>query len=383
MRPTEGAMQLQDKMNQAYIRSIFNNTYLVVGQQFMPFKADVREGADKVMNALGGIIYPLYLSLSLPVFLYTIVLEKEQRLIETMKINGLNMINYWKVNYIFNLTMYCLIMIIYLGFGKFVSGLSFFTDNSPGMLLLVVFGWGLNQVSLAFFLAAFLNDSQTASIFGYLFSIIMVLSAGTFVMCGGVYNLDTGELSWAYFPYPMFPYCRIFYILSDECTFSKCISRFSEYPQEVYNCIGAIYIDSVMYLVLALYLNQVMPQKYGVPKHPLFFMESFIKRNFPKMHPMIYKDESHLKLYRDASEDQVELELEDQDVKEERQFIYNMSKQEFADYPLVAMNVRKVYPALGNGKPKIANKNINLRINSGELFGLLGPNGAGKTTLIS
>jgi ABC-2 type transport system ATP-binding protein len=50
---------------------------------------------------------------------------------------------------------------------------------------------------------------------------------------------------------------------------------------------------------------------------------------------------------------------------------------------LIAKDVRKVYPAVGNAKPKIANKNINLRINSGELFGLLGPNGAGKTTLIS
>lgn len=66
-----------DKVNQAYIRSIFNQTYLVTGQQVMPFKPDVRDGADKVMNALGGITYPLYLSLSLPVFLYTIVLEKE------------------------------------------------------------------------------------------------------------------------------------------------------------------------------------------------------------------------------------------------------------------------------------------------------------------
>lgn len=60
-----------------------------------------------------------------------------------------------------------------------------------------------------------------------------------------------------------------------------------------------------------------------------------------------------------------------------------MDRLDYADYPLIAKDVRKVYPALGKGKPKIANKNINLKINNGELFGLLGPNGAGKTTLIS
>lgn len=31
MRPTEGAMQLADRMNNAYIRSIFNDTFIVSG----------------------------------------------------------------------------------------------------------------------------------------------------------------------------------------------------------------------------------------------------------------------------------------------------------------------------------------------------------------
>ena len=72
-------------------------------------------------------MFPLFLSLCLPVFLYTIVLEKEQRLIENMKINGLNMLNYWKVNFVFNFFMYLAIMTLYLGFGKFFAGLTFFS----------------------------------------------------------------------------------------------------------------------------------------------------------------------------------------------------------------------------------------------------------------
>lgn len=60
-----------------------------------------------------------------------------------------------------------------------------------------------------------------------------------------------------------------------------------------------------------------------------------------------------------------------------------MKKEEFWKYPLVAKDIRKVYPGIAGGKPKIANYKINLKINEGELFGLLGPNGAGKTTLIT
>lgn len=32
MRPTEGAMALSDRLNQAYIRTFFNDTYIVSGQ---------------------------------------------------------------------------------------------------------------------------------------------------------------------------------------------------------------------------------------------------------------------------------------------------------------------------------------------------------------
>jgi ABC-2 type transport system ATP-binding protein len=42
-----------------------------------------------------------------------------------------------------------------------------------------------------------------------------------------------------------------------------------------------------------------------------------------------------------------------------------------------------VYQGINGCKPKVANKNISLKVENGELFGLLGPNGAGKTTLIS
>jgi len=57
------------------------------------------------------------MSMGLPVFLYQIVLEKETKLIENMKINGMKMKNYWQVNYIFNLIFYLATALLFLTFG--------------------------------------------------------------------------------------------------------------------------------------------------------------------------------------------------------------------------------------------------------------------------
>lgn len=109
----------------------------------MPFKPTIRNEAEKILNAIGNVCYPVLLALGMPVYLYQIVLEKEQRLLQTMKINGLKMSNYWKVNYIFNFALYLIVLTFFFIFGKYVSGLTIFTDTDPVILLLVFVGWGL------------------------------------------------------------------------------------------------------------------------------------------------------------------------------------------------------------------------------------------------
>ena len=125
----------------------------------MPLKPGVRSETEKVINIVGNGAYPLLLSLSLPVFLYSIVLEKEQRLLENMKINGLNMRNYWTVTYVFSFILYLATVFVYAGFGRYISGLSFFIETNIYILGLTLVGWGLCQVSLAFFFSVFLQDS--------------------------------------------------------------------------------------------------------------------------------------------------------------------------------------------------------------------------------
>jgi len=159
MRPVEGSLMLADKINQAYTKAIFNDTHVISGMQFMPFKPKIRAEAEKAINCLGDVVYPVLTALSLPIFMYNIVLEKENKLIQNMKINGMNMSNYWFVTAIFNFAMYAIFVSCYYGFGKFVSGLSFFTESNPTIMFHMYFSWGLNQVALSFLFSCFLHDS--------------------------------------------------------------------------------------------------------------------------------------------------------------------------------------------------------------------------------
>ena len=89
-----------------------------------------------LINLAGSGLYPLSLSLLLPVFMYAIVLEKEEKLLEMMKMNGLRMRYYWGVNFLFDFLLYFVTAFIFLIFGGLIMKINFFTSTSLGLLVL-------------------------------------------------------------------------------------------------------------------------------------------------------------------------------------------------------------------------------------------------------
>ena len=64
----------------------------------------------------------------------------------------------------------------------------------------------------------------------------------------------------------------------------------------------------------------MVPQNFGVAKHPLFFIEDFVLQYFPKIHKDIFGSEN-----LDHKVDENELTQEDVDAKAERRSIDIMS----------------------------------------------------------
>jgi len=129
----------------------------------MPFTTAEETIILKLMNLLGATLYPVALSVILPVFLYTLVLEKEERLREMMKMNGMKMRYYWFVNYIWNTILYTLSSSFFLIFGVYILKVPFFYETGSVVLITIVFAWGLCQVSLSFFFQNFLSKVRTAT----------------------------------------------------------------------------------------------------------------------------------------------------------------------------------------------------------------------------
>lgn len=137
-----GMLSVTDLFNRAYFKRLFNDTFVASGVQVMPFSSNDGENVQRIINVAGSTFYPLAVSLLMPMFMYTIVLEKEvfrlnlqSKLIEIMKINGLKMRYYWICNFIFNFLLYTVTMVIFNIFGGLILGLSLFTDTNFFLLV--------------------------------------------------------------------------------------------------------------------------------------------------------------------------------------------------------------------------------------------------------
>lgn len=89
-------------------------------------------------------------------------------------------------------------------------------------------------------------------------------------------------------------------------------------------------------------------------------MEGIIKSINPKWHKDIFIDDD--KALKDFNDDDGELGDEDSDVKKERTEINRIKRDDYAAYPLIVKNMRKVYPGVNGRAPKVANKSISMRV---------------------
>ncbi|GAM24437.1 hypothetical protein SAMD00019534_076120 [Acytostelium subglobosum LB1] len=320
-----------------------------------------------LISLIGPTLYIFIFQLILPVVLRLILYEKENKLREIMKMMGLEMKTYWLVTYIFSYSIYLFAMLLVWALGA-IFRFRYFTINNGLPIFLLIFFWGHLLVSFAFFVSVFFTKTDTATVVGYIWvfgtgilasNVIDNILKNDSTPAGSVFVISI---------FPPFVLYRGLLVLARAVAYDGPgvkIATLNDPGIEMGNIYAFMVVETIIFLVLALYLEEVLPSDYGVKRHPLFFL----KRSYWSG--------------RKTEQEPVEMlsvrEGEPHDVAEERKRVLE-SKELLA---LEVLDLNKVYPARDGAKKKVAVKSLALGVDQGICFGFLGPNGAGKSTTIS
>lgn len=244
---------------------------------------------------LGKTTFPFGLSFLLPVFVLTLVREKEDRILIMMKMHGLSTFTYYLAHYLhfFFLQAVCSLVFILSGV---IFRLKFFTETDPGVYIIALLVWANTMIALAFVLSLIFNKSRfslsrfTLFFFAYLLYIFSVMTfALVVVSCilsaseDLLFNYDTPPNGW--YIWPLFAFYHILRAISN-ATASPTRSPYQVMNlvvgDEVATALSYLFVEGLILFALMLYLKAVLRTEYGISK-PWYFIFTEPTAYFKKM----------------------------------------------------------------------------------------------------
>ena len=328
------------------------------------------------------ITFFLVLSYICPLILFVLkmVVEKESRSKEVMKIMGMSEGTYFLSYFV----EYFIVNIVHCFTVGFFSYLTF---NKIPYFVHVLYLWlyGLDIFALAFFCQSFMDTTRLALIVtSLIYCLMLFLSAAVYDE-----NIKTIYKTLA----SLFPPVNL---LLGDFIFGKFEGKFYSFHQKDINethlnykistCYIMFTVDFFIYLFLGYYLQNVIPHEYGMAK-PFYFLftPSYWCGEKEK------EDEQKIEIYNETTEENGKIKKEEDSISNNSIFDDNPHKEDdnFQNEDLyrdrnknedvfMLRNVTKVYD-----DGKMACNKISFNLFRNEIFALLGRNGAGKTSLIN
>jgi ATP-binding cassette subfamily A (ABC1) protein 3 len=361
-----GFVQLQNMIHNYILRSIYGpDAYIAVA--FVPMHGH-KYVQDDFVNGFSTVLgFFMFITSLIPVvrLISRICTEKETKVREAMKMMGLTDTPYWLSWYIMYLVIYTFIAVVCT-----LICIPIFRYASKFVVFLMFFIYGLTCIGFSFLIAAFCSKSKTGIFVG-----VVVFFVSYFALFGitdttpqstkqGISLFNTAAMAQGFNTLLTFEGAEI------SIKFSNLDETYEHYS--VQDSIIFMSIDAVLYILLALYFDKVIPSEYGVSLPWYFpFTKSFWRGH--KAHDNALADNERALLNEEA-EDRKRKLVELNVVEEPENALKRQIETEQA---MVVRNLRKHFGT------KVAVDSLDLDIFEGQIFALLGHNGAGKTTTIS
>lgn len=332
-----------------------------------------------IASLIGTLFYTWLLQLLLPVMLSTLVMEKEGRLRNMMKMHGLGDEAYWIIQYIWYFMINLIYVWILIGIGTAIN-LAFFKLTSYSFQFVFYLLWVSCLIATTFLLSSLFASTRTAVVTSFLYvfgtGLVGYLLLAQFVAAG---------YWWVIF-FELIPGFGLYRGLYEIGQFAFRAAyggnpgiTWSNLNSDGNGIVGVMIIfavESVVFMLAAWYIEKVFPKGCGVPEHPLFFLGKKYKSGLESG-----KDE----LNSEAAGKDVPVPVEPEDVAQERARVQGIASdyenmKDTQKASILIQNLQKVFP--GKVK-KVAVRDLTMAVSRGECFGLLGPNGAGKSTSLN
>jgi len=290
----------------------------------------------------------------------SIVEEKETRMKEIMLIMGLKPIALtaaWLCSYF--------VIFLFIAISCTIVLSNVFKHTDPSLIWFFFITFGVAEISFCFFVASIFSRSKLASIAAPIMLFSSLMPRYIFF---GTYE---GEMATNKFLASILV-PSAFTFSADKMSeledtregISWSSMRFSTEEFTFANGMFMLWVDAVLYGILAWYIESVFPRQYGVPRVWYFpvldLMECLRSYNL-----ICWADKSRTRL---LSHDNIAQDFEQQQRDEESR-------------DKVVVSVKGLRKEFSNGQ--VAVKGLNLDLFQDDITVLLGHNGAGKTTTIS
>mmetsp|Transcript_62430 Transcript_62430/g.122842 ORF Transcript_62430/g.122842 Transcript_62430/m.122842 type:complete len:2323 (-) Transcript_62430:80-7048(-) len=404
---SETAAGLEHSSLSAFYPNLVN---IMASVSLMPTSAYKTDDFQYIISSTLGIFYMLSFLYPVSRIIRALVLEKETRIKEGMKMMGLPDSVYnlsWLITTVLQMTLVSLLITL-------VTASSVFEYSNKLFVFLYFEAFSLAVINMCFLLSTFFSRSKSASLLGP-----MIFFASFFpyyAVSDDQFDSSSKAATCILAPACFALGAEVFADYEGGLVGVQSSNLSIETSNFSYSlCVGMLFFDAVLYGVLAWYLDKVMPSEFGTQLPPYFpFLPSYwcgTTLLSTKAGPgLIAQMESCLGLtwrsrkyssFSSAGGDSPEdenmqeslLDSEDENhavvASGQRAGAYiesvsaDLARQASTQSCLSIRALRKVFASAAGGSERVAVDKLNMDLYQGQVTVLLGHNGAGKTTTIS